>query len=103
DRWFYSHPGVNPFALVRATWVNLRRDRIVSGASTISMQIARLAEPKPRTVWAKGQEIFRAFQLERRFTKQELLELYINLTPYGGNIKGIKAGTTATFVQKPGT
>ena len=101
DRWFYSHPGVNPFALVRATWVNLRRGRIVSGASTISMQIARLAEPKPRTVWAKGQEIFRAFQLERRFTKQELLELYINLTPYGGNIEGIEAATTVYFGKTP--
>src|SRR5581483_7673091 len=67
DRWFYSHPGVNPFALMRAAWVNLRHGRIVSGASTISMQIARLAEPKPRTLWAKGQEVFRALQLERRF------------------------------------
>jgi len=101
DRWFYSHPGVNPFALMRAAWVNLRHGRIVSGASTISMQIARLAEPKPRTLWAKGQEVFRALQLERRFTKQELLERYINLTPYGGNIEGIGAAAPVYFGKTP--
>ena len=101
DRWFYTHPGVNPFALVRAAWVNLRHGRIVSGASTITMQITRLAEPKSRTIWAKSQEVFRALQLERRFTKNELLELYINLTPYGGNVEGIGAATTAYFGKTP--
>ena len=101
DRWFYSHPGVNPFAVVRAMWANLRRGRIVSGASTITMQIARLAEPKPRTVWAKGQEMFRALQLERHFTKEELLELYVNLTPYGGNVEGIGAASTVYFGKTP--
>jgi penicillin-binding protein 1C len=101
DRWFYSHPGVNPFALMRAAWVNLRYGRIVSGASTITMQIARLAEPKPRTIWAKGQEMFRAVQLERRFSKNQLLEFYVNLTPYGGNVEGIGAASTVYFAKPP--
>lgn len=101
DRWFHSHPGVNPFAIGRALWANLRHSRIVSGASTITMQIARLAEPKPRTLWAKGQELFRALQLERRFTKNELLELYVNLTPYGDNIEGIGAASTVYFDKTP--
>jgi len=101
DHWFYSHPGVNPFAVIRAIVVDLRHGRVVSGASTISMQIARLAEPKPRTLWAKGQEMFRALQLERHFTKTELLELYVNLTPYGGNIEGISAATMVYFGKTP--
>ncbi|MGE0825694.1 MAG: penicillin-binding protein 1C [Candidatus Binatia bacterium] len=101
DRWFYAHPGVNPFAIARALWSNVRAGRIVSGASTISMQIARMAEPKPRTLWAKGQEVFRALQLERLFTKEQLLELYLNLTPYGGNIEGIGAATSVYFGKSP--
>lgn len=101
DRWFYSHPGINPLAIIRALVTNLRHGRVVSGASTISMQIARLAEPKPRTVWAKGQEMFRALQLEQRFSKPELLELYVNLTPYGGNIEGIAAATMVYFGKTP--
>ena len=101
DRWFYSHPGVNPLAIARAAWMNLRHGKIISGASTISMQVARLAEPKPRTWWAKGQEMFRALQLERGLTKAELLEVYVNLTPYGGNIAGIKAAALVYFGKMP--
>lgn len=101
DRWFYRHPGINPLAIIRALAVNLHHGRVVSGASTISMQIARLAEPKPRTLWAKGQEMFRALQLERRFSKTELLELYVNLTPYGGNVEGIAAAALVYFDKTP--
>lgn len=101
DRWFYQHPGVNPLAIVRALWVNVRQGRVVSGASTISMQIARMAEPKSRTVWAKCWEIFRALQLERHLNKDELLELYLNLTPYGGNIAGIGAAAYVYFGKTP--
>ena len=95
DRWFYRHPGVNPIAIARAAWSNLRAGEVVSGASTIPMQIARMAEPGPRTISSKLRESFRAFQLERRFSKDELLEIYLNLTPYGGNVEGI--GTAAWF------
>src|SRR5689334_13717575 len=68
DRWFYRHPGVNPVAIVRAAWSNLRSGEVVSGASTIPMQIARMAEPGPRTLVSKIRESFRALQLERRFS-----------------------------------
>jgi len=95
DRWFYRHPGVNPVAIARAAWSNLRSGEVVSGASTIPMQIARMAEPGPRTIVSKIRESFRALQIERRFSKDELLEIYLNLTPYGGNVEGI--GTAAWF------
>ncbi len=95
DRWFYRHPGVNPVAVARAAWSNARAGEVVSGASTIPMQIARMAEPGPRTLVSKVRESFRALQLEGRFSKNELLEIYLNLTPYGGNVEGI--GTAAWF------
>ena len=101
DRWFYWHPGINPFSILRAAWANVRGRRIISGASTIPMQIARLAEPKPRTLWAKCREAFRALQLEWLFTKEELLEVYLNLTPYGGNLEGVGAAAHAYFGKTP--
>jgi penicillin-binding protein 1C len=101
DRWFYQHPGVNPLAIVRALWANVRHGKVVSGASTITMQIARMAEPKSRTLWAKCWEIFRALQLERHFSKDNLLELYLNLTPYGGNVVGIGAAAYVYFDKRP--
>ena len=101
DRWFYHHPGVNPFAIVRALGSNIRHGKVVSGASTIPMQIARMAEPKARTLWSKGWEIFRALQLEWHLSKDQLLELYLNLTPYGGNIEGIGAATYVYFGKTP--
>ncbi|HJM42221.1 MAG TPA: transglycosylase domain-containing protein, partial [Nitrospinota bacterium] len=66
DRRFYRHPGVDPLAVGRAVGQWIRNRRVVSGASTLSMQIARLLEPRPRTFRAKGAEVLRAFQLERR-------------------------------------
>lgn len=101
DRWFYHHPGVNPFAIGRALWTNIRYGKVVSGASTIPMQIARMAEPKSRTLWSKCWEVFRALQLEWHFSKDQLLELYLNLTPYGGNIEGIGAATHVYFGKTP--
>lgn len=101
DRWFYHHPGVNPLAIVRALASNIRHGRVISGASTIPMQIARMAEPKDRTLWSKGWEVFRALQLEWHLSKDQLLELYLNLTPYGGNIEGIGAATRVYFGKTP--
>ncbi|HEX7184843.1 MAG TPA: penicillin-binding protein 1C [Thermoanaerobaculia bacterium] len=101
DRWFWSHPGVNPLAVVRAAWLNLRSGEVISGASTIPMQIARMAEPGPRTLPRKIRESFRALQLERRFAKEELLEIYLNLTPYGGNVEGVGAAAWFYFGKEP--
>jgi penicillin-binding protein 1C len=92
DKWFYYHNGINPFSLGRAFFLNLRYGRIVSGASTISMQIARMIERRPRNISAKIAEAFRALQLEREYSKEELLEIYLNTIPMGGNVEGVGAG-----------
>ncbi|MCC6712545.1 MAG: penicillin-binding protein 1C [Candidatus Dadabacteria bacterium] len=101
DRWFRHHPGVNPLALVRAFYVNVRAGRVVSGASTIPMQRARMAEPKSRNVASKIKEAFRAFQLKWRYEDDELLEIYLNIAPYGGNIEGVAAASYFYFGKSP--
>lgn len=97
DQRFFAHPGVDALALSRALRDNLLRGRIVSGASTITMQTARLLEPRPRTYAAKMIEIIRAMQIERRLSKREILELYLTLAPYGGNVEGLRTATFAWF------
>jgi penicillin-binding protein 1C len=101
DRHFRRHPGVNPLSLLRATLSNLRAGHVVSGGSTITMQLARLAQPRPRTLWAKLVEAGRALQLERRLTKTAILEDYLNLAPYGGNIVGVGAASLLYFGKGP--
>jgi len=101
DRWFRYHPGVNPVALIRASLQNIRAGKRVSGASTITMQVVRMIEPRNRTVGNKIIECFRAIQLEVHKSKDEILELYINLLPYGGNIQGVKAASFLYFGQEP--
>ena len=101
DRWFYWHVGINPVSVVRAAWSNWKSGRIVSGASTIPMQIARLAEPKPRSLRSKLQEAFRALQLEWYYSKEELLEIYLNLLPMGSNRQGVGAGAFFYFGKHP--
>jgi penicillin-binding protein 1C len=102
DKRFYTHPGVDPAALVRATLQAVWHRRIVSGASTLTMQVARLLEPRPeRTLGAKLIEIVRAIQLEQRLSKQEILGLYLVLAPYGGNLEGIRAASLAYFGKEP--
>jgi penicillin-binding protein 1C len=86
DRRFRAHPGVDPLALVRAAAGALATGEASSGASTLTMQTARLLEPRPRTLGAKAVEAVRALQLEARFSKQEILGLYLTLAPYGGNL-----------------
>ncbi len=95
DRWFPYHPGVNPVSLLTAMVDNVESGSIARGGSTITMQIARMMEPKSRNIGGKLIEIFRALQLEMHYSKNELLEIYFNLIPYGGNIEG--AGTAAYF------
>ena len=97
DRRFYQHPGVDPLALGRAAGQWLRAGRVVSGGSTLTMQAARLLEPRPRGLRAKAIEIFRAFQLEARFSKREILGIWLTLAPQTGNIEGIRAGALAWF------
>lgn len=101
DRHFYAHPGVNPFAVVRALFSNLFHMRRVSGASTITMQVAKALEPGRRNIWSKLREMFRAFQLELKYSKKEILQLYLNLVPYGGNIEGVKAASLFYFKKNP--
>lgn len=91
DHRFYSHSGVSVRSLVRATMQNIRNGRVVSGGSTISMQVIRLSRKKPRTLWQKCVEMFMAIRLELRYSKEEILRLYASHAPFGGNVVGIDA------------
>ncbi len=101
DKYFYSHPGVNPFAVSRAFFKNIFRMKRTSGASTITMQVARALEHRPRNIFSKFIEMFRAFQLELKYDKDEILQLYLNLVPYGGNIEGVKSASILYFGKNP--
>ena len=94
DRWFYWHPGINPFALVRAGWQWLRGGQIISGGSTLTMQVARILDPHDRSMAGKLRQMFRALQLEWHYSKSEILTFYLNLAPFGGPIEGVQ---TASF------
>ena len=101
DKYFYYHPGINPVAVGRAFFKNIFRAKRTSGASTITMQVAKALEPRKRTMTAKCIEMFRAFQLEWKYSKGEILQLYLNLVPYGGNIEGVKAASLLYFKKDP--
>lgn len=101
DRRFWSHPGVDPLALGRALYQNLRGRRVVSGASTLSTQVIRLMHPRRRTLVAKAIEMFRALQLERLLDKQAILEQYLNRAPFGANLIGIEAASRRYFGKAP--
>ena len=101
DKYFMYHLGINPAAVFRALLSNIIRGERVSGASTITMQVARLMEPKERTYTNKLKEMFRALQLEFRYSKSEILQLYLNHVPYGGNIEGVKSASILYFQQMP--
>jgi penicillin-binding protein 1C len=101
DKRFWGHGGVDWVGMVRAVWSSARAGRIVSGGSTITMQTARLLEPRPRTIPSKIIEMFRAHQLEARLSKEEILELYLTLAPYGGNLEGIRAASWRYFGRAP--
>lgn len=101
DKLFYYHKGINPFAMARAALKNIFRIKRTSGASTITMQVARALEPKPRNYINKLIEIFRACQLEMKYNKDEILQLYCNLLPYGGNIEGVKSASLLYFEKDP--
>jgi penicillin-binding protein 1C len=102
DSSFYEHPGVDAGALLRAAWQLVRYGHIVSGGSTLTMQVARLVEGNyKRSGAAKLRQIVGALQLERYLSKQEILKLYLRLAPFGGNIEGVRAASLAYFGKEP--
>ena len=102
DKRFRSHSGVDAWALARAAGQLIRERRIVSGGSTLTMQVARLLDGgNQRTAGGKLAQVFRAWQLERRLSKDQILGLYLRLAPFGGNIEGIRAASFAYFGKEP--
>jgi penicillin-binding protein 1C len=101
DRFFYYHAGINPLAMIRALLNNVLKMKRTSGASTITMQVARALEHRPRSYTNKLIEIFRAWQLELNYNKNEILRLYCNLLPYGSNIEGVKSASLLYFKKDP--
>lgn len=101
DHYFRYHPGFNPISMLRAAGRNLMTGRRTSGASTITMQTVRLLQPRQRTYGSKLIELFRALQLELHYSKDEILQLYLNLIPYGGNIEGLKSASLLYFGKLP--
>ncbi|MCI5220619.1 MAG: penicillin-binding protein 1C, partial [Candidatus Electrothrix sp. LOE2] len=97
DKRFWSHHGVDPFAMSRAFFQFITQGRVVSGASTITMQTVRLLRPHPRTLRGKLFEMIQALRLEQQLSKEEILATYLTLTPYGGNIEGIEAACRFYF------
>lgn len=102
DKRFEHHHGIDPVAMLRATGQFLVHGKIRSGGSTLTMQVARLLEPQDtRTLTAKLRQSLRALELERRFGKDEILDLYLTLAPFGGNIEGVRAASLAWFGKEP--
>src|SRR5262245_40719145 len=101
DKRFYGHWGVDPLALGRAFGQFVTEGRVVSGASTLTMQTVRLLEPRQRTLDAKLIEMVRALQLERRYDKRQILDMYLTLAPYGGNLEGVRAASLFYLGKEP--
>jgi penicillin-binding protein 1C len=101
DKRFWRHGGVDPLAVLRAAWLNLRHREVVSGASTLTLQLVRVLEPRPRTVASKAIEALRAAQLESRLTKHEILAAYLTFVPFGRNVEGLGAASWAYFGHGP--
>nr|WP_319529766.1 penicillin-binding protein 1C [uncultured Cohaesibacter sp.] len=102
DKRFFEHHGIDPLSILRASWQLVSNREIISGASTITMQLARLIEPREkRTFTAKFWQMARAIQLEMRMDKREILAAYLTLAPYGGNLEGIRAASLAYFAKEP--
>lgn len=103
DRRFRWHPGVDPLSMLRAMGQFIAHGEIVSGASTLTMQTARLLEPHSRDLTGKALEALRALQLELHYSKEEILTLYLTLAPYGGNLEGVRAASLGYFGKEPRT
>lgn len=104
DRHFFWHPGINPLAIGRAAWNNLTEQQVVSGASTITMQLARLAYGQsPRSFTQKIREAWLALQLEWHYDKAQILVMYASLAPFGGNVVGLQSASWWYFGREPAT
>jgi len=101
DRFFYKHPGINPVSIGRAFWLNVKHKRVLSGGSTITMQLARISQPKSRTIPHKILEILQALKLEIRYSKVDILRMYLSHAPYGRNIVGYRAASLKYFGKEP--
>ncbi|MFB2533022.1 penicillin-binding protein 1C [Paracoccus sp. p4-l81] len=102
DRRFHIHHGIDPLALLRAAGQALRHGRLVSGGSTLTMQTARLLEEGPTGQWSgKLRQMRVALALERRLSKEQILDLYLRLAPYGGNLEGVRAASLSWFGKEP--
>lgn len=102
DKRFYEHYGIDPLALARAALQFSKRGHIVSGGSTVTMQVARLLEPRQhRSLGAKLRQLTRALELEYKLSKGEILSLYLTLAPYGGNLEGVRAASLSYFGKEP--
>lgn len=102
DRRFYRHWGVDPRSIIRALIQNLRNGEIVSGGSTLSMQVIRMARgQKRRTVWQKGIEMILATRLELGYSKEDILKLYASQAPFGGNVVGLETASWRYFGKSP--
>lgn len=101
DRSFFYHPGINPWAMLRAFYLNVKFGKVISGGSTITMQIARLASQNSRTIPHKLLEIFQALKLEIKLSKKQILKMYLDNAPYGRNIVGIRAAALKYFGREP--
>jgi penicillin-binding protein 1C len=101
DQYFFQHPGINPVALARAAYLNIKKGRVVSGGSTITMQLARRMEPKPRTIGNKLKEMVLALKIEVHYSKEKILQDYLACAPYGSNIRGYLAASHRYFGKQP--
>lgn len=102
DQYFYKHPGVNPLSLLRALKQNVKAGKIVSGGSTITMQLIRIIYDNPnRTIWQKSKETVKALKLELKYSKEEILKKYASNAPFGGNIVGLEAAAWRYYGRNP--
>ncbi len=102
DKRFRTHPGVDPLALARAAWQWAVNGKIISGGSTLTMQVARLLEPRgERSLPVKLREMLRGVELERSLSKDEILSLYLSIAPFGGNLEGVRAASLSYFGKEP--
>ncbi|NBX18538.1 MAG: penicillin-binding protein 1C [Proteobacteria bacterium] len=101
DKRFHWHFGLDPFALFRALAQNIKAGHTVSGGSTLTMQVVRVLEPRPRTLISKAIEAVRALQFELRFSKREIIEIYMQYAPFGKNIEGVAAASLAYYGHLP--
>lgn len=102
DKRFRSHPGIDVVAIARAAALNASRGRVVSGGSTLTMQVVRVLEPRPRTLGSKAVESWRALQLEWFLSKDEILSAYLTFTPFGRNVEGVEAASLSYFGHSAG-